>query len=78
LSGNDMDPMWGMWGMGGMMLAMVVFWLALLAAIGVGVWWLVRVARTRQDGALEALRERYARGEITREEFEARRRDLSA
>jgi putative membrane protein len=74
-----MDPMWGMWGMGGMMLAMVVFWLALLAAIGVGVWWLVRAARgIRQDRALEALRERYARGEITREEFEARRRDLAA
>lgn len=61
------------------MLAMVVFWLVLVSAIAIGGWWLVRAARgTRQDRALEALRERYARGDITREEFEARRRDLAA
>ena len=30
------------------------------------------------DRSLEILRERYARGEITREEFEAMRRDLGA
>jgi putative membrane protein len=30
-----------------------------------------------KDTALEILRERYARGEINRDEFEARKRDLA-
>jgi putative membrane protein len=70
-----MDMMWGMWGMMGWM---IVPWLLLIAAVAVGVWWLVRQRAPRHDRALETLRERYARGEITREEFEARRRDLAA
>ncbi len=70
-----MDMMWGMWGMMGWM---IVPWLLLIAAAAVGVWWLVRRQAPRHDRALETLRERYARGEITREEFEARRRDLAA
>ena len=32
--------------------------------------------RPGEDSALTILRERYARGEVTKEEFEARRRDL--
>jgi putative membrane protein len=32
---------------------------------------------SRSDRALEILRERYARGEIGREEFEAKKRDLT-
>jgi len=31
----------------------------------------------RGDSALEILRQRYARGEINKDEFEARKRDLS-
>ena len=68
-----------MWGMPGMMLFGAVFWLAILGAVGLGIWWLAsRLRPTGRDAALEALRERYARGEISREEFEARRRDLAA
>jgi putative membrane protein len=68
-----------LWGMPGMMLIGAVVWLAFLVAIGVGVWWLIRQAPpARHDPALEALRERYARGEIDREEYETRRRDLAA
>jgi putative membrane protein len=33
---------------------------------------------TRTDSALEILRQRYARGEINKEEFEARKKDLLA
>lgn len=62
-----------------MMVLGSLLWLLVLVAIGLGIWWLVRRMRpTPRDPALDALRERYARGEISREEFEARRRDLVA
>jgi putative membrane protein len=68
-----------MWGMPGMMFVGAVLWLGFLVAIGLGIWWAIRRARPApRDAALDVLRERYARGEISREEFEARRRDLAA
>jgi putative membrane protein len=74
-----MDMMWGMWGMGGMMLLAAVFWLLVLGALVAVAWALWnRWPTAREDRALDVLRERYARGEITREEFESRRRDLAA
>ncbi len=57
-----------------MMLGMVLFWALVLAALAVGVWWLAGQWRPQpRDTALDVLRERYARGEISRDEFEARR-----
>jgi len=48
------------------------------AGIVLGIRWLARQGReSRSDPALEILRQRYARGEINKEEFEARKRDLS-
>lgn len=71
-----MHPMWGMWGIG-MLLFMLVFWGLVLAAVVVGIRWLLQQGRpARADTALDILRERYARGEIDREEFMARKRDL--
>jgi putative membrane protein len=66
--------------MSGMMVFMVLGWIALIAAIIAGVWWLASRSRTmtRRDSALAILRERYARGEISKEEYESRRRDLAA
>lgn len=75
----EMHPMWWWWGFGGvvMMLGMLLFWGVIITAVVVGVRWLVRSGHERSpDPAIEILRERYARGEINREEFEARRRDL--
>lgn len=73
---HPMGWMWGAWGLV-MMLGTVAFWVVFIAALVVGVRWLTRVAGGgRRDRALDILRERYARGEIDREEFEARRRDL--
>ena len=66
----------GMWPM---MLLAGLFWVLVLGAAVAGLWWLIRRQHpSPRDPALEALRERYARGEITREEFEVRRRDLAA
>jgi putative membrane protein len=68
-----------MWGMSGMMIFMVLGWLLIIGLIVVGVWWLAtRGWPARRNDALEILRERYARGEISREEYESRRRDLAA
>jgi len=67
------------WGGGWVMLiSMSAFWLVAIGLIAFGV-----VALTRHDrhpaggGALEIARQRYARGEITAEEFEKLKRDLA-
>jgi uncharacterized membrane protein len=36
-----------MWGMPGMMLFGAAFWLAILVAVGLGIWWLATRARRR-------------------------------
>ena len=76
----SMHPMWWMWGAGGlvMMFMMLVFWGLVIWGVVVGIRWLVRQGHDeRPDRALDILRERYARGEIGKEEFETRRRDLA-
>jgi putative membrane protein len=75
-----MHPMWGMWGAWGfgMMLMMLVFWGLIIVGLVLGIRWLVGQGReSRSDTALDILRQRYARGEIDKEEFEARKRDLT-
>ena len=79
--GWGMHPMWGAWGLWGigMMVVMFVFWGLVIAGLVLGIRWLVTQGRdSRSDRALAILRERYARGEINKEEFEAKRRDLEA
>jgi putative membrane protein len=74
-------PMWGMWGVWGlgMLLLMLVFWGLVIAGLVLAVRFLLRLgAEPRSDTALDILRQRYARGEITKEEFDAKRRDLGA
>ncbi len=78
--GWSMHPMWGLWGAWGlgMMLMMLVFWAVVIAGLVLGIRWLTHQgAEARRDPALELLRQRYARGEIGKEEFEARKRDLT-
>lgn len=82
-----MMPMW--WGGGGWgygwgvvgMVFMLLFWVLVIAGLVLGVRWLLVTApggQRRKEGetAVEILKERYARGEINKEEFEAKRRDL--
>jgi len=73
-------PMWGMWGAWGlgMMLFMLVFGVLAIVGVVLGVRWLVtQGGESRSDTALEILRQRYARGEINKEEFDVKKRDLS-
>ena len=62
-------------------LLMLLFWGGLIVAAVVGVRWLWEqgrpaAGRGREGSSLEILKQRYARGEIGREEFEMKRRDL--
>lgn len=63
------------------MLFFVLLWVVL---IGLAVWALIAVSRksgTRAaapEVALNVLKERYARGEIGKQEFEEKKRDLQA
>ncbi len=72
-----MHYMWGATGIG-MMLMMLVFLGLVIAALVLGIRWLVTQGREpRTDSALDILRQRYARGEINKEEFETKKRELS-
>lgn len=64
---------------GGGML-MMILWIVLLAVLS---YWVVRATHTSHhakarvgERPLDILRKRYARGEISREEYIARKRDL--
>jgi putative membrane protein len=79
---------WGMhpgmmaWGWVGL-LFMLVFWVLIVVLIIILIRRLLSPGTTRmagppqEDSALEILKKRYARGEIDKEEFEAKKKDLS-
>ena len=74
---------YGDWGHGSMMgwfgggFMMIVFWVVIIALIV----WAVREVSGRHphssSQALNILKERYAKGEISKEEFESKKKDLS-
>ena len=76
------DYGWG-WGMGFGMISMVLFWVIVILGIVVLVRWIGTgpsggAGQTPAKTALDILKERYARGEVGREEFEQKKRDLEA
>ena len=71
----EMHPMWW-WGWG-MMAMMFLFWVLFIVGLVVGIRWLLgKGNEQKQDSAIEILRQRYARGEINKEEFEVKKKDL--
>jgi putative membrane protein len=64
----------------GMGLAMLIFWVVVLLIVVFIVWTLLGRAGSgssnAQENALDVLRKRYARGEISAEEFEHKRKEL--
>lgn len=76
--------MWdGGWlGMGVGMIGMLLFWVLIILGIVVLVKWLAgaqsAAAPPPARSALDIVKERYARGEIEKEEFEQKKRDLSS
>jgi putative membrane protein len=66
----------GGWMFGGG-LWMLLSWLLPVALIVAAIYVLARPGQgTREKTALDILKERYARGEIEKEEFEQKKRDL--
>lgn len=76
---GDMMGWGGGWGFFGI-VHMVLWWFLLVLGIVVLAKWLLGSSGGRgvaEDRALSLLRERYARGEIDKEEFDKRKRDLA-
>jgi putative membrane protein len=75
---HDMGT-WG-WGMGFGWFFMILFWALVILGIIAIVKWLAGSSGTSgtpsSKTARQILEERYARGEIDREEFEQKKRDL--
>jgi len=75
-----MGDMGGWWGMGFGWISMILFWGLVILAIAALAKWLMQQpsggGSPRDKTPLEILQERYARGEIDREEYEQKRQDL--
>jgi len=67
------DGMWGGW------FFMVIFWLLIIVAIVAIVRWIVtqnRPPASTKEDALDILKKRYAKGEISKDEYEEKRKQL--
>lgn len=75
----------GGWGMGWFgMIFMLVFWVLVLVGLVFLIKWLIQATKGEKDvpsgssKAIDTLKERYARGEINKEEFEKIKHDLQS
>lgn len=74
--------MFGIFGLGWMLMGgvfMILFWVAVILLI---VWLYKQIkvpqAIAQTESALDLLKKRYAKGEITKEEFERMKKDLES
>lgn len=61
------------------MLFMVLFWVFVIAGVVYLIRWLMSQGLTsRPESSLDILKKRYARGEISKEQFDEMKQDLQA
>jgi putative membrane protein len=76
--------MMGGWGMGWFgMIFMIIFWGLIIVGLVLLIRWLIQITSGKgQTGvrtgsnAMDILKERYAKGEISRDEFESMKKDI--
>ncbi len=79
--GSGMMGGWGMGWFGG--IFMIVFWILILVGLVFVIRWLIQATGKKENvgqggfRAMEILKERYARGEIDKVQFEDMKRDLA-
>lgn len=61
---------YGMWILG------LIFWILVLIGLVLLIKYLWEGGAKKEESALEVLKKRYARGEISKEEFEEKKKDL--
>jgi putative membrane protein len=68
------DGMWGGW------IIMVIFWVLIIVAIVALIRWIAVQNRPapsqKEESALDILKKRYVRGEISKEDFEEKKKQL--
>ncbi|MFA6475756.1 MAG: SHOCT domain-containing protein [Patescibacteria group bacterium] len=63
--------------MSGGWLFMILFWVLVVAGIVVLVKWLVQQSSNQPKTPSDVLKDRYAKGEINKKEFDQKKKDLS-
>jgi putative membrane protein len=66
---------YGMMG-GGYGIIGLIFWILVLIGLVLLIKYLWKGSATRGDSAIEILKKRYASGEISKEEFEEKKKDM--
>ncbi len=67
---------WGMMGLG--WLITLLFWVVVIVGIVALVKWLFGTSSSMGSHPLDILKARYAKGEITKEQFDQMKRDIEA